>query len=149
MDLTTGMDTEPTTQSNSPDSDLLVRRGTLSSIYTSTTSSSPDFTADTAITPEIWSDGEQPTSSVALKVEELDEQALDDIDEVKPSIAGVTLPVPRKRGRPRKHPIVDQKKSAHARSKTGCGTCSESRMDVIPGGALANICTIRETKEEV
>ncbi len=143
------MDTEPTTQSNSPDSDLFGRRGTLSSIYTSTTSSSPEFTADTAITPDTWSDGEQPSSSVTFKVEELDEQALDDIDEAKPSIADVTLPVPRKRGRPRKHPIVDQKKSAHARSKTGCGTCSKSGLCTIPDGSLANRCSTRETEKEV
>ena len=109
------MDTEASAQTDSPDPDLLAqRRGTLSSIYTSTTSSSPEFTADTAITPQ--SDDEGP-----VKTEESGERALADIDEVKPS---VDLPIPRKRGRPRKHPIVDQKKSAHARSKTGCGTCS-------------------------
>ncbi|KAK5169127.1 uncharacterized protein LTR77_006436 [Saxophila tyrrhenica] len=120
------MDTESSTTqtSNSPESDLLAqRRGTLSSIYTSGTSSSPEFGTDVVITPE--SDEEQRTSSVhvPLKIEELDERALGDIDEVKPPIADVTLPGPRKRGRPRKHPIVDQKKAAHARSKTGCGTC--------------------------
>jgi hypothetical protein len=126
MDITSPPETDPTTVSNSPDSDTLAqRRGTLSSIYTSTaSSSSPEFTTDTVITPE--SDEDQPSTALSLKVEELEEQALADIDEAKPSTADQpSQPGPRKRGRPRKHPIVDQKKASHARSKTGCGTCSK------------------------
>lgn len=125
MASTSPQDTEFASQENSPDSDSQEkRRGTLSSIYASTaSSSSPEFTTDTAITPE--SDDDQPSSST-LKVEECLETPLDEIDEAKPvAIDGEALPAPRKRGRPRKHPVVDQKKSTHARSKTGCGTCSE------------------------
>ena len=125
MASTSPTETDSTNQGNSPESDFgAKRRGTLASIYASTaSSSSPEFAAEVAITPE--SDEDQPSTST-LKVEEEDDRALDDIEEAKPNtIDGEGLPAPRKRGRPRKHPIVDQKKSAHARSKTGCGTCSE------------------------
>jgi hypothetical protein len=129
MESTSPSEDDPSTQVTSPDSEALAqRRNTLSSIYTSTnSSSSPEFTTDTVITPE--SDEDQPTSSVNFKVEEVEEQALEDIDEVKPSASDqIGPPAPRKRGRPRKHPIVDQKKVSHARSKTGCGTCSGSSV---------------------
>ncbi|KAK3681177.1 hypothetical protein LTR37_020959 [Vermiconidia calcicola] len=111
------------TESNSPDSEPFARRrSTFSSIYTSTaSSSSPEFTVDAVITPESDDDA---TSEVVPKIEELEEQSLEDFEEAKSNLADQsTLPTPRKRGRPRKHPLVDQKKAAHARSKTGCGTC--------------------------
>lgn len=66
------------------------------------------------------------------KVEELDE---DDLQSIKPSeagnehednIAGAPAAVPRKRGRPRKHPLPapgGQLKVTKGRSKTGCITC--------------------------
>lgn len=67
---------------------------------------------------------------VQPKTEELDDNVLDvcDLREAKPVFAErPTSPsAPRKRGRPRKHPIkspVVSKKTSHARSKTGCGTC--------------------------
>lgn len=64
------------------------------------------------------------------KVEELD----DDISSIKPSDVGTEGPtdsaapvaVPRKRGRPRKHPLPapgGQVKVTKGRSKTGCITC--------------------------
>lgn len=65
----------------------------------------------------------------APKVEELDE----DIQSIKQSdvgngedIAGAPVTVPRKRGRPRKHPLPapgGQVKVTKGRSKTGCITC--------------------------
>src|ERR1700761_5012274 len=120
-------DALPITESNSPDSESITRRrSTFSSIYESTaSSSSPELTTDTVITPE---SDEEASSSVVPKVEELEEEALEDIEEAKPALAEQsTLPTPRKRGRPRKHPIVEQKKSTHARSKTGCGTCRRGK----------------------
>lgn len=118
-------ETEYTTQENSPDPDLLLqRRGTLGSIYASTTSSSsPEFGEDVVRTPE--SDDDRSSSS-AVKNEDFGETPLGDITEAKSGTVDGAIPTPRKRGRPRKHPVVDQKKAAHARSKTGCGTCSES-----------------------
>src|ERR1700753_1504641 len=110
-------DALPITESNSPDSESITRRrSTFSSIYESTaSSSSPELTTDTVITPESDEDG---SSAVVPKGEELEEQGRDDIEETKPGLAEQsTLPTPRKRGRPRKHPIVEQKKSTHARSK--------------------------------
>ena len=97
---------------------LARRRSTFSTTTTSTTSSSsPEFTADTAITPDSEDDA---ADEVVPKIEELDETSIDSIEEAKPI---VTLPAARKRGRPRKHPIIEQKKASHSRSKTGCGTC--------------------------
>lgn len=66
------------------------------------------------------------------KVEELDD---DDLQSIKPSevgnehedhVAGAPATVPRKRGRPRKHPLPapgGQLKVTKGRSKTGCITC--------------------------
>lgn len=65
------------------------------------------------------------------KVEELDEE---DIQRIKPSDvgnrdehqSGAPAAVPRKRGRPRKHPLPapgNQAKITKGRSKTGCITC--------------------------
>lgn len=63
------------------------------------------------------------------KVEELDEE---DIQSIKPSDvgnrddSGAPATVPRKRGRPRKHPLPaagNQAKVTKGRSKTGCITC--------------------------
>lgn len=72
---------------------------------------------DSVITPD--SEDDQSTD-VVPKIEEVDEASLDGVEEAKPTIA---LPTPRKRGRPRKHPLIEQKKASHSRSKTGCGTC--------------------------
>lgn len=113
---------------SSPDSPSEGRRRSTfsSSQYSSaTSSSSPEFTTDAVITPDSEEEaGPDVAPSVVPKIEELDGDALDDIDEAKPITAdNVILPTPRKRGRPRKHPLVEQKKANHARSKTGCGTC--------------------------
>jgi hypothetical protein len=61
------------------------------------------------------------------KVEELDELD-DDLSSIKQADveSGAPAPVPRKRGRPRKHPLPvpgGQAKVTKGRSKTGCITC--------------------------
>ncbi|KAK0255236.1 hypothetical protein LTR29_017030 [Friedmanniomyces endolithicus] len=100
---------------------LARRRSTLSSsTYSTTSGSSPDLA--TVITPDSEDDA---TPSVVPKIEELDEGAtagLEDAKSVLP-LDHLASPASRKRGRPRKHPSLDQKKSSHVRSKTGCGTC--------------------------
>ena len=74
------------------------------------------------------SDSSHDSPRVIPKVEELDEHAttlskLPELPEAEDEKPTVEVSGPRKRGRPRKHPVVEQKRSAHARSKTGCGTC--------------------------
>lgn len=66
-------------------------------------------------------------ANIPPKVEELDD---DDLQSVRPSEvgnpAGAPVVVPRKRGRPRKHPLpalTGQVKVTKGRSKTGCITC--------------------------
>ncbi len=123
---------DSTTQSTSPDSDALAqRRGTLSSIYSSTaSSSSPDQTTDTVITPE--SDYYQHSSATGLKIEEIEDNSLADIDEAKPLTTDQIVQAGPRGGRPRKYPITEQKKkSSHARSKTGCGTCSKCASSLL------------------
>lgn len=126
-----------------PDSATFERRpSTVSCSYDSTPSSSnssPEVTTDTTeatvITPDSEDsnadigtspDGTSP-GSVVPKLEDLEaESALHKLEDAKPTITNdqvVLPPAPRKRGRPRKYPIVEQKKASHARSKTGCGTC--------------------------
>ncbi|KAK3672151.1 hypothetical protein LTR78_007904 [Recurvomyces mirabilis] len=102
---------------------LIRRRSTLSSsTYSTASSSSPDATNDVVITPDSEDDAETP---VVPKIEERDEDGPDEVQDAKPStvVDANGVPVPRKRGRPRKHPLVEQKKASHIRSKTGCGTC--------------------------
>ena len=108
---------------HSPDPAAFARRRSTisSSAYSTTSSSSPEFTTDAVITP----DSEEEGPSVIPKIEELDEEPIDDLEDAKPPLLpdGDILPIPRKRGRPRKHPIPDHKKASHVRSKTGCATC--------------------------
>ncbi|KAL1854147.1 hypothetical protein Plec18167_000065 [Paecilomyces lecythidis] len=80
-------------------------------------------------------DSDVPMQDVIPKVEELDEDAggldaikpSEPVDQAEPSSsAGPPVNVPRKRGRPRKHPLPvpgGQAKIAKGRSKTGCITC--------------------------
>lgn len=111
----------------------------------STSDSSPDLydtaAADAVITPDTDDDNDSSPrerdtparSSFVLKIEELEDNGNAVLDglpiDAKPPPANdeqerdAQPPPPRKRGRPRKHPIVEQKKTAHARSKTGCATC--------------------------
>lgn len=105
-----------------PDPRALVRRrSTVSSSAYSTSSSSPEVHHDSVITPDSEDDG----FSVAPKLEDVDEDQPVDAEDAKPHVNedGTPVPVPRKRGRPRKHPAAEQKKSTHVRSKTGCWTC--------------------------
>lgn len=102
-----------------PENALVQRRGTFSSSqYSSTSSSSPEVNTD-VVTPDSEDDDRM---DLVPKVEELDNDALEEIEDAKPRLGGeaVVELLPRKRGRPRKHPIVEQKKLSHARSKTGC-----------------------------
>ncbi|KAK5114534.1 hypothetical protein LTR62_002469 [Meristemomyces frigidus] len=108
-----------------PDPAAFVRRRSTisSSTYSTTSSSSPDVITDAVITPDSEED-DAPTPMVP-KIEEVDDSSLEDLPDVKPAATVVekSVSIPRKRGRPRKHPIVEQKKLSHVRSKTGCGTC--------------------------
>lgn len=87
-------------------------------------SSSPEH-ADSVITPESDDCSEH---TIGPKIEELDDDEglseLSSIEEAKPITRNsAVLPPARKRGRPRKHPITEPRKTAHTRSKTGCATC--------------------------
>lgn len=120
------------------------------SAASTTSSSSPDrttpvSTVSTALT-NLDSDNDDEDSSsssnsadssrrrrhhIVPKIEEPEEDKyhndqLHALQDAKSPVGVVLLPPPRKRGRPRKHPIVDAsdfKRTSHARSKTGCGTC--------------------------
>ncbi|KAK4545124.1 hypothetical protein LTR36_003675 [Oleoguttula mirabilis] len=109
---------------NMPDPAALARRPSTfsTSTYSTTSSSSPEFTADSVITPD---SEEDVAPSVVPKTEQLDDSPLEEFEDAKDAVTAgpIAPPAPRKRGRPRKHPIVEQKKASHARSKTGCGTC--------------------------
>lgn len=77
---------------------------------------------------------EDADDDVALKIEEMDEDVLEDT-KVTPTSESPTAPQAeregppigaKKRGRPRKHPCpppISQAKAAKGRSKTGCVTC--------------------------
>lgn len=80
-------------------------------------------------------DADMPTSDITPKVEEIEDsmEVLERSRDLVGSLAepaggtvGVPVNVPRKRGRPRKHPLPTpggQSKIAKGRSKTGCITC--------------------------
>jgi len=118
---------------DSPDLSRPIRRlSTFSnSPYSTTSSSSLDRRTDTVATPDDDSDDAKARSDVVPKIKELGETTLDGLEDTcTKSVATpdlITLPTRRKRGRPRKHPVVEEKKSAHARSKTGCGTCRKRK----------------------
>ena len=118
---------------------LATRQSSVSSASTLTTSGqSPEDTVETAITPISVDD---TTFGRAPKVEERDECVLDDIEDVKSDfLEELVLPPPRRRGRPRKHPVVEQKKVAHPRSKTGCGTCRRRKKKCDEGKPSCRNC---------
>lgn len=95
-----------------------------SSQWSSARSSSSPENADSVITPE---SDDSSDITIGPKIEELDDDefgGIDHIDEAKPLNANdADPPVARKRGRPRKHPVSETRKTAHTRSKTGCATC--------------------------
>lgn len=104
------------------------------SSYSSNSNSSPELSSPIYSThgkdyfPTPRSTSSHGSPPVLPKVEEVDERVnplskLPELPEAEDAKPIVTLTGPRKRGRPRKHPVVEQKRSAHARSKTGCGTC--------------------------
>lgn len=101
-------------------------------------SSSPEH-ADSVITPDSDDNSE---NTIGPKIEELDDNdisELNSIEEAKPLTQKVALPLARKRGRPRKHPVGESRKTAHTRSKTGCATCRrrKKRCDERKPGCLA------------
>lgn len=114
-----------------------------SSQWSSNRSSSSPENADSVITPE--SDDSHDSSDITIgpKIEELDDHGvsgLSGIEDAKPlTTTNVALPPARKRGRPRKHPVTEARKTAHTRSKTGCATCRrrKKRCDERKPGCLA------------
>ncbi|KAF2174157.1 hypothetical protein M409DRAFT_49024 [Zasmidium cellare ATCC 36951] len=121
-----------------------IARSSYYSAASTTSSSSPDLTTptttvSTALTNHDSDDDDNSSSAdssrqfrIVPKIEELDDEKyingqLHAVRDAKSPVGIVSSPPPRKkRGRPRKHPIVDaseSKKTSHARSKTGCGTC--------------------------
>jgi len=95
-----------------------------SSQWSSARSSSSPENADSVITPE---SDDSSDITIGPKIEELDDDefnALNHIEEAKLLTANdAGQPVVRKRGRPRKHPVSETRKTTHTRSKTGCVTC--------------------------
>jgi len=95
-----------------------------SSQWSSARSSSSPEDAESVITPD---SDDSSDITIGPKIEELDDDefsALNHIEEVKPLTANdAGPPVARKRGRPRKHPVTETRKTTHTRSKTGCATC--------------------------
>jgi hypothetical protein len=95
-----------------------------SSQWSSARSSSSPEDEEDVITPE---SDDNSDITIGPKIEELDDDefgTLNQIEEAKllsPDASG--QPAARKRGRPRKHPVSDTRKTAHTRSKTGCATC--------------------------
>ncbi|KAJ5751639.1 hypothetical protein N7520_008556 [Penicillium odoratum] len=128
-------------RSDIPTSRIDTLRESISSASTSgspddTSTDSPDWNGnggqsppDSDILNRLHSDvlSSRMSDDIPPKVEEVDD---DDIHTVKPSevdeSSGAPATVPRKRGRPRKHPLPTpggQAKVTKGRSKTGCITC--------------------------
>ncbi|KAK5684246.1 hypothetical protein LTS10_004110 [Elasticomyces elasticus] len=117
---------------------LARRQSTLSSsAYSTSSSSSPGLTTDAAITPDSENDTD---STLVPKIEELDDVSLDEIEDTKTAVSSsdISLPIPNRRGRPRKGTLAEQKKTSHSRSKTGCGTSPLSKTS----------CTCRRRKKK-
>jgi hypothetical protein len=95
-----------------------------SSQWSSVRSSSSPEDEEDVITPE---SDDNSDITIGPKIEELDDDefgTLNHIEEAKLLSADVSgQPAVRKRGRPRKHPVAETRKTAHTRSKTGCATC--------------------------
>jgi len=95
-----------------------------SSQWSSARSSSSPEDEEDVITPE---SDDNSDITIGPKIEELDDDefgTLNQIEEAKLLSADASgQPAARKRGRPRKHPVSDTRKTAHTRSKTGCATC--------------------------
>lgn len=95
-----------------------------SSQYSSARSSSSPENEDDVITPE---SDDNSDITIGPKIEELDDDefgSLNLVEEAKLlSTNDSGQPAARKRGRPRKHPVAETRKTAHTRSKTGCATC--------------------------
>lgn len=117
-------DMDPSSPTESDFTDLRPTHYTSSSQWLSAGSSSSPEHADSVITPES-EDGSEHT--LDPKIEQLDDGSigeLSSIEEIKPLSRGnAALVATRKRGRPRKHPLAEPRKTTHTRSKTGCATC--------------------------
>lgn len=88
-----------------------------------------------------------PNDDVVPKIEELDDG--EELHRIKPShvgndddATGVPDNVPRKRGRPRKHPLPVPVKATKGRSKTGCITCRrrKKKCDETKPAYLSLLC---------
>ncbi|KAM3413902.1 hypothetical protein BST61_g10575 [Cercospora zeina] len=96
----------------------MVSHSNVSRHPTSATSAKPSI-----FTPQSLNDSPCP---IVPKLEELDDggnSLMGKVQDVVEAKLYHTEEGPRKRGRPRKWPVVEQKKSTHVRSKTGCKTC--------------------------
>lgn len=130
---------------SSPTESNFTERGTTNSYVSSAqwssggSSSSPEH-ADSVVTPE---SDDSSDITIGPKVEELDDNGLatlNGIEEAKPlSAIDAALPPARRRGRPKKFPSTESRKTAHTRSKTGCATCRrrKKRCDERKPGCLA------------
>lgn len=113
----------------------------------STSSSWPELTSPIfstsakafIVTPESLNDS---PCAIVPKVEELDDGAssLNKVQDIVEAKLYHTEEGPRKRGRPRKYPVVEQKKSTHIRSKTGCKTCRRRKKKCDEGRPSCQNC---------
>ena len=132
---------------SSPAESNFTERGTTSYItssqWSSTASSSSPEHADSVITPESDDSNDSSDITIGPKIEEPDDNGvhgLNNIEEAKVLTTNdASVPPARKRGRPRKHPVSEIRKTAHTRSKTGCATCRrrKKRCDERKPGCLA------------
>lgn len=114
-----------------------------SSQWSSTASSSSPEHADSVITPDSDDSNDSSDITIGPKIEELDDNGVNGLNSIEEAKVLTTndagVPPARKRGRPRKHPISEIRKTAHTRSKTGCATCRrrKKRCDERKPGCLA------------
>jgi hypothetical protein len=136
-----GMDPSSPTESNFTEREK--NSYIVSSEWSSTGSSSSPEHADSVITPNSDDSNDSPDATIGPKIEELDDDGIGEfigIEDAKlPSSNDADLVRARKRGRPRKHPVSESRKTAHTRSKTGCATCRrrKKRCDERKPGCLA------------
>ncbi|KAM0718056.1 hypothetical protein Q7P37_006388 [Cladosporium fusiforme] len=118
------LDMDPSSPTGSEFADRTAHYTSSSSQWLSAGSSSSPEHADSVITPE---SDDNSDHTVDPKIEELDDHGIGDLDSIEETKLlprnSVALPPARKRGRPRKHPLTETRKTTHTRSKTGCATC--------------------------
>jgi hypothetical protein len=132
---------------SSPTESDFTERGTTSYVassqWSSTGSSSSPEHADSVITPDSDDSNDSSDITIGPKIEEVDDNEIGGLNGIEDAKLVTTndssIPPARKRGRPRKHPISESRKTAHTRSKTGCATCRrrKKRCDERKPGCLA------------